>query len=223
MTYGIHFTTVAPMYGPEFILTAAEREKMLSEPPAKQSREFYDQWFKDDYEMWLAWLPKRDGKSDFERALENLQKHCPLAKPVVIERWPKSWSDAFGEFRCGLPDSFLILIRNTLSELESIDILIHEWAHGLTWRPAPVTAPWQCMPAPLHGDEWGVAYARAYRAAIEEDGTKDIDSFVNACLCGMCGSRSNAGFDVSPGTKPGEYVMKCRKCSLETRTFWISS
>jgi len=193
-------------------------------PPSPQEPGFYDRWFKDDYEQWLASLPKQaDGKSRFETLLERLRASCPLAKPVVIERWPASWSEAFGEFRCGMLDYFLILIRNTLDEFGSTETLIHEWAHGLTWRPAPVTAPWRNMPYPLHGDEWGVAYARAYRAAIELDGTKDIDSFVNSeAHCLMCGKSGRDNFKVTAGTKAGEHKLTCRGCSLETSTIWIS-
>lgn len=52
-----------------------------------------------------------------------------------------------------LEDStFLIEINNTLSEDMAIQMLIHEFAHVLTWN----------APEKHHGPIWGVAYAEVY-------------------------------------------------------------
>jgi hypothetical protein len=194
------------------------------DPPAPpQEPGFYDQWFKDDYERWLASLPtNEDGHSEYIRVLRALESKCPLARPVVIERHPKNEDGSYGDFRHGCSDHFLIVMRNTLTELESTEVLIHEWAHGLTWRPASIWAPWQAMPQPIHGHEWGLAYARAYRAAICQESANNIDSFMDhEAHCLQCGKAGRDNFVVRTGEKAGEHHLKCRKCGCEGSTIWI--
>lgn len=42
--------------------------------------------------------------------------------------------------------------------------LIHEWAHALSWNYLHASD----RPVDVHGPEWGVAYALAWKSAIGE-------------------------------------------------------
>jgi len=55
---------------------------------------------------------------------------------------------------------FRIRINRDLGWALAVDTLLHEWAHLLCWFNCPEDEP--------HGPEWGIAYARVYRAYIGE-------------------------------------------------------
>jgi hypothetical protein len=54
---------------------------------------------------------------------------------------------------------FEIRINRAASFALRLDVLIHEWAHALTWFGSPLIDD--------HSEEWGCAYARIYRALCE--------------------------------------------------------
>ena len=53
---------------------------------------------------------------------------------------------------------FLIRINKNQSFALAVDSLLHEWAHVLTFHGNDTDD---------HGEEWGLAYARLYRAYLE--------------------------------------------------------
>lgn len=55
---------------------------------------------------------------------------------------------------------FVIRVNPGLTETETEDALIHEWAHMMTWRPHHPLIQ-------AHGPEWGVAFAMVYRSYYE--------------------------------------------------------
>ncbi len=103
--------------------------------------------------------------------LQRLKYWCPLPKPIIIHRAIKYHS--YGGFDWDV-DKLIITIRIDKDIREERETLIHEWAHALTYNENRPTqeiitdldyilyngpVPWV-----KHGDEWGLAYARCYRA-----------------------------------------------------------
>lgn len=104
---------------------------------------------------------KRAFGEKFERLLTALRREMPLKKPVrviaVTRECLKHAEDrrksCYGE--CETDGSrYLIRINHNKPADSAIDTLLHEWAHC----HAPIYAN-----KTSHTDEWGVAYAKAYR------------------------------------------------------------
>lgn len=65
------------------------------------------------------------------------------------ESWPADISKARAAFRINIGDD--------LTDIETDDALVHEWAHMMTWAPYhPLSQD--------HDEVWGVWYARILRA-----------------------------------------------------------
>ncbi len=105
-----------------------------------------------------------DGEDDWitiRDAAALLRQKCPAPLPVRILR-PKLSSDHAGwcslrDATKTLPNRFQIEICKTVSHGTAIFVLIHEWAHALSWDEDR-----------RHGDRWGKAYARCWRAVFEQ-------------------------------------------------------
>jgi len=52
-----------------------------------------------------------------------------------------------------------VRVSRTLDEPFALEVLVHEWAHAMTWRLEHDRAP-------SHSAYWGLAYADAYRAVF---------------------------------------------------------
>ena len=77
--------------------------------------------------------------------------------PVRVRR-VKVPNDRFGD--CGIcDDHYIIRICKDLKEEQAIEILIHEWAHAISWN--------KCT-SDDHCNEWGKAYSRVYRVFLKE-------------------------------------------------------
>ncbi len=58
------------------------------------------------------------------------------------------------------PEYFHVQVRKEQSHTSKIDSLLHEWAHVLTWCG---------LDDDPHGEEWGLAHSRIYRAWCDWD------------------------------------------------------
>lgn len=84
----------------------------------------------------------------------ELKEEIPLGVPVrlvsdpTIEEWGyTTWDEEAWEFVLTIhPDA-------------DPEVVVHEWGHLMTW---------DAVVESVHGPIWGVAYARAYRAVIED-------------------------------------------------------
>jgi hypothetical protein len=96
----------------------------------------------------------------------------PLSKPFVIKR--VLHHEAYGTFK-EEDGTFIIKVRIDKDPIQECETLVHEWAHALTHRESRceqlVKMPCGTeikfngqMPFVRHGDEWGIAYAKCYRA-----------------------------------------------------------
>lgn len=85
-----------------------------------------------------------------DRALEQLEKHCPLSEPFVIRE--VSRRRGLGR-ACLSIGGFIIEITTNVDSITQVDTLIHEWAHCLRYNGR-------------HDDLYGIEWARCYRAVI---------------------------------------------------------
>lgn len=56
-------------------------------------------------------------------------------------------------------ECFFIRVDKLLPDFVRLDTIIHEWAHALAWFSADQEED--------HSDEWGLSYARIYRAWVK--------------------------------------------------------
>lgn len=97
----------------------------------------------------------------FRSMLRNLREHVPPLLPVRV--YVRDHVDGFGsaslKLRRGRPSHFVVEIRRADRQV-MIDTLRHEWAHCLAWHDGPFCEG-------DHPDDWGIQYARCYRATTE--------------------------------------------------------
>ena len=72
---------------------------------------------------------------------------------MVVRRQsaPRVHGDRVAGSTAHQPRRYLIIIERALSRAETVDTILHEWAHAYSGDFT-------------HGPQWGAAYARAYRA-----------------------------------------------------------
>lgn len=93
--------------------------------------------------------------SNFRKVVKLLKRQFP--EYVVKVRRLRLPTTLQGDCSFKEP-AFLIRINNVLNEDAAIDVLIHEWAHILSWD----------YPGDNHGMQWGKAYSRVYRLFLRE-------------------------------------------------------
>lgn len=106
------------------------------------------------------------------RVAERLMLHLPPRRPVVMLTG-RGLTRNHGE--CALVDGkFEIRVCKRLDEDHAIDVLIHEWAHALSWdacslgRAEPRGFFASEFDRLSHGRSWGIAYAKVYVCFISE-------------------------------------------------------
>ena len=91
---------------------------------------------------------------NYRRVVKFLKQELPPRYPVSVRRVEVP-RDEFGH--CALERrKFYIYIDRCLPEWLALEVLIHEWAHCLSWSRKE-----------FHNDAWGVAYSRAYRKFLQ--------------------------------------------------------
>ena len=93
------------------------------------------------------------------RTITWLRRTFPPPHPVRVRRlcMPKG-EKLCGDTWLGVGMRFAIRVERRQSWALALDTLLHEWAHTLTWHGNDTD--W-------HGAEWGLQYARIYRAFLE--------------------------------------------------------
>ena len=129
-------------------------------PPANDSASSTDP--KDSSQTTKSGLTTQDRLTtddEFHKVALKLRGRCPLIWPVSVRRVILAdWG------RCDLVEQgdeyiFRILVSRKLDPDMALLILIHEWAHAVSWSHDPMVDD--------HGPEWGVAHARCYSAAFD--------------------------------------------------------
>jgi len=117
---------------------------------------------------------RRAFRKRYRRALRALRMECPTLLPVRVVLCPFpgpvrlcGWTSLVGEnqgFRLVVRERVVERGAKTarrLNDSEVIEVLIHEWAHCMTWSSGQSEMQ-------DHPPAWGVAYAECYRAVIED-------------------------------------------------------
>lgn len=99
---------------------------------------------------------------DFKDVLKSLKKRLPALLPVFVQFKSLSRHRCIGLTSINEKKKRIeICIDEDLDEDLAVVVLIHEWAHAISWDFSP-------KPVPDHGPEWGLAYSRAYRVLNAE-------------------------------------------------------
>ena len=103
----------------------------------------------------------------FHGVLRGLRGLLPAAFPIIV-RSARLPSDTLG--CCHRTDErFVIRLADRLSQPEAVEVLLHEWAHALSWNHALdklAEAPdldRDAFEDASHDGAWGLAYAKTWR------------------------------------------------------------
>jgi hypothetical protein len=112
------------------------------------------------------------GRQCFHRVVEQLELLLPPNRPVIVMAG-RQLSEKDGD--CWVVGGkFQIRVSRELNELHAIDVLLHEWAHCLSWdrcvgRVARSRSILDHEFARLaHGPQWGLAYSKVYLCFTSE-------------------------------------------------------
>ena len=93
-------------------------------------------------------------------AAETLRVLCPTKYPVVIRRVKLTDHGDCELVKVKRRRTFKIRISSNLDIQFQIWVLVHEWAHAMTWDITHDRHP-------DHGGHFGIAYAEAYAAIYD--------------------------------------------------------
>ena len=106
----------------------------------------------------------------FFRVVEQLKIHLPPRRPVVVLTG-RQFSTKHGE--CSLIDRrFQIRVSRELNESQAVDVLLHEWAHALSWDTCGDMSVQGRRLSKYefdrltHGPKWGLAYSKVYQCFV---------------------------------------------------------
>ena len=109
-------------------------------------------------------MPSETAAAKWRRWLHNLRSTCPTKHPVTVRRVAlRPLIDVYGD--CDLKPGgksgpyFLIRIDAALPLGFAFMILLHEYAHALTWFDNPDHD---------HGAEWGTMFAELWREYMQD-------------------------------------------------------
>jgi hypothetical protein len=98
-----------------------------------------------------------------------LHEALPAKRPVDVRLgWVNTNCLGFCTRR---DERFRIGVSSRLPEWSAIEVLVHEWAHALSWDAYKNVPYWPWAPAaenqsPVHGYAWGRAYSKVYRVVF---------------------------------------------------------
>lgn len=91
----------------------------------------------------------------YYRAVTFLKQHVGCHYPVQVRRVKLKCLDGVCLFK---NNAFVIKINRELTPEHAIDVLLHEYAHTVSWKKEDDD----------HGPLWGVAYSNIYRLFLEK-------------------------------------------------------
>ncbi len=119
------------------------------------------------------------------------QPNCPVA--VFVDGTPAEQGAIAMTMRAG--PGWQIHLRDDLHGRFLLDVLIHEWAHTLSWGTGNDLES-DCGG---HGWEWGIEYSRAFRCAIYDI---DVPDDLPRLQATIAGSSACEPVQPSQGTPP---------------------
>ncbi|MBM4013113.1 MAG: SprT family zinc-dependent metalloprotease [Planctomycetes bacterium] len=122
----------------------------------------------------IASTPQRRtrGRDYFFRVVEQLTIHLPLSRPVNVLTG-RQLSKKDGDC-CVARGKFRIRVSRDLNESEAVDVLLHEWAHALSWEACVGKVAHSRSISDrdferlAHGPMWGLAFSRVYLCFTSE-------------------------------------------------------
>ena len=94
----------------------------------------------------------------WKQAIEDLRTECNPGYPVTVVRRVLKQQCALCVFE---KSRFRLTIDSNASFQHQLDLLLHEWAHAMSWF-APE------LEKTDHPDEWGLCLSRCYRAVMHD-------------------------------------------------------
>lgn len=94
----------------------------------------------------------------YKKLVSFLKKKYPSKKISIVRTTMSANVDGLCQQKTD--NSFSIRIDKTLPEYYAIEVLLHEFAHILSWN----------KDKNVHGKHWGIAYSKVYRAYLEFKG-----------------------------------------------------
>jgi hypothetical protein len=92
----------------------------------------------------------------FRAWVDELRSVAPVPKGTRVDVRRRTLDGCLGQTQ-KVGNRIVVTIHKDMTEDETVDTLIHEWAHVLSWRPSTV---WNTD----HDEHWGLEYAKVYRA-----------------------------------------------------------
>ena len=122
----------------------------------------------------IAFTPLRrtHDRDYFLRVVEQLKIHLPPSRPVTVLTG-RQLSKKDGDC-CVVGGKFQIRVSRELNESEAVDVLLHEWAHALSWEACVGKAAKSRSISDYeferlaHGPKWGLAFSRVYLCFTSE-------------------------------------------------------
>lgn len=117
-----------------------------------------------------ASLARKPDRRFFFRVVEQLKIHLPPTRLVVVLAG-RQFSTKHGD--CGLIDyRFRIRVSRELNESQAVDVLLHEWAHALSWDTCGDMSVQGRRLSKYefdrltHGPKWGLADSKVYQCFV---------------------------------------------------------
>ena len=117
-----------------------------------------------------ASLARKPDRRFFFRVVEQLKIHLPPRRPVVVMTG-RQFSKKDGDC-CVIRGKFQIRVSRQLNESEAVDVLLHEWAHALSWDTCGDMSVQGRRLSKYefdrltHGPKWGLAYSKVYQCFV---------------------------------------------------------
>ena len=106
-------------------------------------------------------MTRKHLSKDFKTDVRFLKKRLPALLPVRVYR--RKLTDCLGytelKYVDGKAHHFVIAVESRMSWDATWQVLIHEWAHAVSWTHGHETV---CD----HGPEWALALARVYQESV---------------------------------------------------------
>ncbi|NQW48777.1 MAG: hypothetical protein HQ464_13540 [Planctomycetes bacterium] len=108
----------------------------------------------------------------FFRVAEQLRIHLPASRPVIVLAG-RQLSKKDGDC-CVDRGKFQIRVSRQLNESDAVDVLLHEWAHALSWEACVGKVAYSRSISDhefdrlSHGPKWGLAFSRVYLCFTSE-------------------------------------------------------
>ena len=109
---------------------------------------------------------ERKSWKEFQHTVNYLRSLCATPMPVRL-RFVRLPNNKLGQCKRN-KNHFVIELNSAMGQFQAIDVLVHEWAHALSWNYAmdklakvAILDPEQFDRA-CHDSAWGCAYSRVY-------------------------------------------------------------